>query len=122
MIGTVIGIVLAALLSALVIYIVGRLNLGMQVRDFGSAFIAAIVIALVAGVINWLLRSLGIEFAGGLLGGVISLSIAAVVLVISDKFVPGMKVDGMGGALLAAFAIGVVSVLINYLLGFLGFR
>lgn len=46
MISTLIGIVLTALLSALVIYIVGRLNLGMQVRDFGSAFIAAIVIAL----------------------------------------------------------------------------
>jgi putative membrane protein len=122
MIGTLIGIVLAALLSALVIFIVGKFNLGMQVRDFGSAFVAAIVIALVAGVINWLLRALGIEFAGGLLGGLISLIIAAIVLVISDKFVPGMKVEGMGGALIAAVAIGVVSTLVNYLLGFLGFR
>jgi putative membrane protein len=122
MISTLIGIVLSALLAALVIFIVGKLNLGMEVRDFGSAFVAAIVIALVGGAINWLLRALGIEFAGGLLGGLISLIIAAIVLVFSDKFVPGMKVNGMGGALLAAAAIGVVTVLLNYLLGFLGFR
>jgi putative membrane protein len=122
MISTLIGIVLSALLAALVIFIVGKLNLGMEVRDFGSAFVAAIVIALVGGAINWLLRALGIEFAGGLLGGLISLIIAAIVLVFSDKFVPGMKVNGMGGALLAAAAIGVVTVLLNYLLGFLSFR
>jgi putative membrane protein len=108
------------LLAALVIYIVGKLNMGLQVNSFGAAFIAAIVIALVSGVINWLLGLLGITIGGGLLGGIVSLIIAAVVLLVSDKFVAGMKVNGMGGAIIAAIAIGIVSWLIYGLLGLLG--
>jgi putative membrane protein len=120
MIATIIGIVLAALFSALVIFIVGKLNMGLEVNSFGAAFIAAIVIALVAGVINWLLGLLGINIGGGLLGGIVSLIIAAVVLMISDKFVSGMKVNGFGGAIIAAVAIGLVTWLISWLLGLLG--
>jgi uncharacterized membrane protein YvlD (DUF360 family) len=42
------------------------------------------------------------------------------VLLISDKFVPGMKVNGFMGAIIAAVAIGLVSWLISWLLGLLG--
>jgi putative membrane protein len=38
----------ALIVSALVIYIVGRLNLGLTVSGFGAAIIAAVVIAIVA--------------------------------------------------------------------------
>lgn len=120
MISALLSIVLSALFAALVIFIVGKLNMGLEVNGFGAAFIAAIVIALVAGVINWLLSLLGITIGGGLLGALISLIVAAVVLLISDKFVPGMKVNGMGGAIIAAIAIGIVTWLISGLLGLLG--
>jgi uncharacterized membrane protein YvlD (DUF360 family) len=43
-----------------VIWIVGKLNLGLTVRSFGSAIIAALVIAVVAAVILWLLGLLGL--------------------------------------------------------------
>ncbi|MCZ7673332.1 MAG: phage holin family protein [Chloroflexi bacterium] len=42
---------------------------------------------------------------------------AAVVLMISDRFVAGMKVNGFGGAIVAAIAIGVVTWLVNWVLG-----
>jgi hypothetical protein len=58
--------------------------------------------------------------AGGLLGLIVYLVVAAVVLMISDKFVPGMKVNGFGGAIIAAIAIAVVSWLFGLLLGALG--
>ena len=38
------GFIVALLVSALVIYIVGRLNLGLSVGSFGNAIVAAIVI------------------------------------------------------------------------------
>jgi len=46
----------------------------------------------------------------------VSLVVAAVVLLIADRFVPGMKVNGFVGALVAAIAIAVVAWLIGLLL------
>ena len=79
-------------------------------------FIAAIVIALVTAVIMWLLGLLGLAPGGGWLGALVSLVIAAVILMISDRFVSGMRVNGFVGAIVAAIAIGVVTWLINWIL------
>ena len=113
----ILGIVLVALVAGFVIWIVGKLGLGIEVSGFGAAFIAAIVIAIVGGLITWLLSLLNITIAGGWLGAIINLIIAAIVLLISGSFVPGLKVKGFGGALIAAIAIGVVSWLLNWLIG-----
>jgi putative membrane protein len=121
MLSTLLSIVIVWLLSALVIYIVGRLNMGMTVSSFGSALIAAAAIALVSGLLSWLFGLLGITIGGGLIGGIISLVVAAVVLLVSDKFVGGMKVNGFVGAIIAALAIGVVGWLANWIVGLFGF-
>jgi putative membrane protein len=108
------------LASALVIWIVGKLGLGLTVEGFGGALIAAIVIALVTGVVVWLFTWLGISVGGGFLGGIVALLIAAVVLLLSDRFVNGIKVNGFVGAIVAALGIGVVGWLINWVLGLFG--
>jgi len=61
-------ILIGALFSGLVIWIVGKMGMGLEVSGFGPAFIAAIVIAVVGGLISWLLGFLGITLGGGLLG------------------------------------------------------
>jgi putative membrane protein len=63
---------------------------------------------------------LGIGFGGGLLGTIINLIVAALVLMVSDRFVAGMRVNGFGGAIIAAIAIAVVNWLVTWLLGQLG--
>ena len=118
--GVILNFVIALLISALVIWIVSRLNLGLTVRGYGAAIIAALVIAVVGGVILWLLGLLGITIGGGLLGAIILLIVAAVVLMLSDKFVPGMEVKGFSGAIIAAIAIAVVSWIVSWLFGLLG--
>ena len=118
--GVILNFVIALLISALVIWIVSRLNLGLTVRGYGAAIIAALVIAVVGGVILWLLGLLGITIGGGLLGAIVLLIVAAVVLMLSDKFVPGMEVKGFTGAIVAAIAIAVVSWIISWLFGLLG--
>jgi len=118
--GVILNFVIALLISALVIWIVSRLNLGLTVRGYGAAIIAALVIAVVGGVILWLLGILGITIGGGLLGAIVLLIVAAVVLMLSDKFVPGMEVKGFSGAIIAAIAIAVVSWIISWLFGLLG--
>jgi putative membrane protein len=117
---TILAIVGSALGTGLVIWIVGKLGVGLEVKGFGSAFIAAIVIAVVAGLVNWLLGALGVKIGGGILGGVISLILSAIVLIISDRILPGIKVNGFSGAVITVIAIGVVTWLIHLLLGAIG--
>jgi putative membrane protein len=120
--GAILNFIIVLLAAALVIYIVGRLNLGLGVASYSSAIIAALVIAVIAVVINWLLGLLGIDPAtmGGLLGWIINIIIAAVVLILGARFLPGLTVNGFGGAVIAAIAIGVVGWLLNWVLGLFG--
>ena len=120
MIGTLLGILLALVLAAVVIMIVSKLNLGLTVDGFGPAIIAAAVIAIVGGLIYWLLGVLGITIGGGWLGAIINLIIAAVVLLTAGRMLKGLKVNGFVGALVAAIAIGVVTWVINWFLGLIG--
>ena len=113
-VGAIIGILIGALFSGLIIWIVGKLGLGLEVTGFGAAFIAAIVIAVVGWVINWLLGLLGLTFGPGLLDAIIHLVVAAVVLLVSGNFVSGLKVKGFTGALVAAIAIAAVAWLIAW--------
>ncbi len=106
--------------AAVVIYIVGRLNLGMTVEGFAPAIVAAAAIAIIGGVIYWLLGVLGITIGGGWLGAIINLLIAAAVILLAGRWVKGLKVNGYVGAIIAAIGIGVVTGVINWLLGLLG--
>ena len=117
LIGVVIGILLGALVSGLIIWIVGKLGVGLEVDGFGAAYIAAIVIAVVSWLITWLLSVLNITISGGWLGALIHLVVAAVVLLISERFVKGMRVKGFVGALIAALALAVVAWLVTIVLG-----
>ncbi len=119
-IGVITSLVLTTLLSALIIWIVGKLNLGLSVSGFGAAILAAIVIAVVTFLVALLLAAAGASVGTGLLGSLVALIVAAVVLLISDKILPGLRVHGFGGAVLAAIAIAVVRWLVAILLTGLG--
>lgn len=120
MIDTLINILVYLVVSAIVIWIVGKLNFGLTVKSFGSALAAAAVIAIVGGLVAWLLGLLGITFGAGLLAAIVALIVAAAVLLVSDKFLPGMEVHGFMGAIVAAVGIGVVGWLVTWLLSLLG--
>jgi putative membrane protein len=113
--GYIFSFLVALIVSALVIFIVGRLNLGLTVSGFGAAIIAALVISIVGTIVLWLLSFLGLTIGGGLLGAIIYIIVAAIILMISDRFVPGMKVNGFTGAIVAAIAIGVVAWIVTWL-------
>jgi putative membrane protein len=108
-----ISFLVALIVSALVIFIVGKLKLGLTVSGFMAAIISALVIAIVGTIVLWLLGLLGLTIGGGLIGAIIYIIVAAVILMISDRFVPGLKVNGFTGAIVAAIAIGVVTWLLS---------
>lgn len=114
---SVLAIALMWAMGGVILLIVGRLNLGLTVDNYGSAFIAAAVISIVGGIILWLLGLIGITLGGtGLIAAAVSVVVAAVVLLVADRFVKGMKVNGFGGAIIAAIAYGVVAWLIHWFL------
>jgi putative membrane protein len=115
--GVILDIVVAAALGGVVLMIVSRLNMGLKVADFKAAFIAAIAIAVIAGVITWIFGLLGITIGGGLLGAIISLIVAAVVLLAAARFVPGLEVKGFSGAIIAAIGIAIVTWIGNWFIG-----
>lgn len=70
--------------------------------------------------INWLLTDVfNMTLDAGLIGAIVYLIIAAVVLLIADRFIAGLKVAGFAGAIIAAIAIGVVYWIFYWLLGLL---
>ena len=114
--GVIIGILIGALFSAVIIWIVGRLGLGLEVSGFGPAFIAALVIAVVSWVVYWLLGLVGLSFGVGWLAAVVHLVISAIVLMVAGNFVKGLEVKGFTGALVGAIALAVVAFLIDWVL------
>ena len=116
MLEALIAFVVTLIVAAVVIWLVGRFNLGLEVDSFTSAIIAALVIAIVTAVVMWLLGILGITFGTGWLGAIVALIVSAIILMISDKFVSGMKVHGFGGAIIAAIAIAVINWIIAWVL------
>lgn len=118
--GVIWSALVAIVVAAVVLLIVSRFNLGLSVSGFGAAAISAVVIAIVGAVVIWLLGLLNISIGGGFLGTLVYLVVAAVVLLVADKFVPGLKVNGFVGAIVAAIAIAVVYYLLAWLLGLFG--
>jgi putative membrane protein len=118
--GVIWSFIVAVVVAAVVLLIVSRLNLGLSVSGFGAAAISAIVIAIVGAVVVWLLGLLGLSIGGGWFGALVYLVVAAVVLLLAARFVPGLQVKGFMGAVVAAIAIGVVYYLLAWLLGLFG--
>jgi putative membrane protein len=114
-----IAIAIVGLISGFVIWIVGKLRLGLEVNGFGNAFLAAIVIAILSGIITWLLSNAGVQDSNGFFGGIVHLVISVIVLMLSSRILPGLKVSGFSGALVASIAIGAVYWLGGLLLGML---
>ena len=111
--GLVIAVLLTALLSSILIWVVGMLGLGLEVDGFGPALIAGIAIALVGGMITWLMSLREIKIGSEIVRFIINAFMGAVVLLICARFIPGLTVDGFAGALLASIAIGAISWLLS---------
>jgi putative membrane protein len=120
--GILIDLIIVILVAAVVIWIVSKLNLGLTVDSYTSAIIAAVVIAVITALVLWLLGLFGIDPSSlsGLWGLLVTLVVAAVVLLLADRFLSGLQVKGFGGAIIAAIGIAVVGWLVNWLLGLLG--
>lgn len=116
LIGAIIGVVIATIVSGLLIWIVGKLGLGIEVAGFGPAFMTGFIIALLWLFATWLWNLIGYTPAGGISGAITHLLLTAAFLYAIRNSVSGLKVNGFTGALIAAAAIAIITWLANFVL------
>jgi putative membrane protein len=100
------------LLSALALWLVAQIVPGIEVRDFGAALLATIVIAVVNALIGPILRFFAWPLTVLTLG-LFKLVINAVLLKLASLFAPGFRVRGFLNAILGALLLTIL----NWLLG-----
>ena len=110
-VGLIIGILIAAVFSGVIIWLVSKLNVGLSVDSFGWAMLAGLFIGTIANLLNHLIPGMN-----EILTMLIHLVISAVVILLAGKLFSGVKVDGFKGALIAAVAIAVVGFVLALVL------
>lgn len=110
LVGLVTGIILSALVSGLIIWIVSKLNLGLHVDSFGWAMLAGLLIGFATNLVAQVMPA-----GGDIVTIVVNLVISAAIILACGSLLKGMTVNGFGGALVAAVAIAVVGFLLALL-------
>jgi len=107
-------LILHWLLSALSILIVAHVVPGFEVRGFGTALLAAVVIGLVNATLGFVLKILTLPVTI-LTFGLFLIVITALMLLFAAMLVPGFAVHGFGPALLGAIVLSLVSFILRFL-------
>jgi putative membrane protein len=100
------------LLNALALWLVARIIPGIEVRDFGAALVATIVIAIVDFFVGPILKFFGLPFIVVTLG-LFLFVIKAILLKLASLFTPGFRVHGALSAVLGAVVLTFVSWLLR---------
>ncbi len=117
LVGGLFGGLIGALFTSVLLFVIGRFNLGIKLDNFGAAFLTAILMGLLTLVLNWIWGLLGYTPPSGGLAGFITAAVSsAAILMTAGAFVKGLKVNGFVGALIASAAIGGLSWLINFVI------
>ena len=100
-------------LSALALWIVARILPGIQVRGFGSALIATVIIALVNSTIGIVLKILTFPLTLLTLG-LFLLVVNAFLLKLASLVTPGFAVRGFFSAVAGALLLTVLTSLLRH--------
>jgi putative membrane protein len=100
------------LLGALALWLVAQIIPGIQIRDFGAALLATVVIAVVDITIGPILRFIAwpITF---LTLGLFRWVLNALLLKLASMFTPGFRIDGFLNALLGSLVLTVLDIVLH---------
>lgn len=101
-------------LSALSIVIVAQLIPGFQVRGFGTALIAAVVIGLINATIGIVVKVLTLPLTI-LTFGLFLLVVNAIMLLFASALVPGFIVSGFVPAFFGAVVLSLLNMVLRHL-------
>lgn len=101
------GTIVRFIVSALVLMLVGYIVPGFGRMTFGTALVAALVIAALGWVVERLFGNRVNPYSRGIVGFIVG----AIVIYVAALLVPGMTVT-IWGALLASLVIGIIDLFI----------
>jgi putative membrane protein len=107
--------IIRLLITAAVAYGLSMVLTGVHIADFKTAFIFAIVLALLNFIVKPLLVILTLPITILTLG-IFLFIINALIIMLADKFIDGIKVDGFLWALIFSLILSLVSSLVNSML------
>lgn len=102
------------LLSALALWIVAQVIPGIEVRGFGDAMIATVVIALVSVFLKPIFAFFALPFIVITLG-LFMLVINAVLLKLASLFTPGFRVHGFIAALVGSLVLTILTSVLRHM-------
>ena len=107
-------IIVGWLVSAFALWLVAQMVPGIEVRDFGAALLATIVIAIVNTLVGPVLRFLAWPLTLLTLG-LFKLVINAILLKLASLFAPGFRVRGFLDAILGALLLTILDYVLHRL-------
>lgn len=108
-------VIIKLLITAIVAYFLPKILSGVQVADFTSAIIFAIVLGLLNLIVRPILSLLSLPITILTLG-LFSLVINALIILLADKFTEGINVDGFWWALIFSVALSVITSILEKIL------
>ena len=108
-------VIIKLLITAIVAYFLPKILSGVQVADFTSAIIFAIVLGLLNLIVKPILSLLSLPITILTLG-LFSLVINALIILLADKFTEGINVDGFWWALIFSVALSVITSILEKIL------
>ncbi len=102
-----IGVIIRFIVAAIVLMVTAFLTPGFGRMGFGTALLAALIIAAMDWVIQKIFKIDASPFGRGIVGFIV----AAVIIYLTQFFVPGMVVTFFA-AIIAALVIGIIDALI----------
>ena len=107
--------IIRLLVTAAAAYGLSMVLSGVHVADFKTAFIFALVLALLNAIVKPLLIILTLPITILTLG-IFLFVINALIILLADRFIDGIKVDGFLWALIFSLILSVLSSLLNSML------
>ena len=101
------GMIIRFIVAAIVLMVTAAVTPGFSSMGFGTALLAALIIAAMDYVIQKLFRIDASPFGRGLTGFILS----AVIIYLTQFLVPNMEIN-LWGAVIAALIIGVIDAII----------
>jgi putative membrane protein len=108
-------VIIKLLITAVVAYFLPKILSGVQVADFTSAIIFAIILGLLNLIVRPILSLLSLPITILTLG-LFSLVINALIILLTDKFTEGINVDGFWWALIFSVALSVITSILEKIL------
>ncbi len=107
-----IGLLINWLVSAMVIFSVAYVLPGVHIQDFTAALVVALVLGVINALVKPVLTILTLPITIITLG-LFSLVMNALLILLMGSIVPGFKIDGFIWALLFGILLSIVNFVVN---------